>query len=165
MHSTRAVAITHPLYTTVCSRSVYCLQAKLEPGGQQCGTAPSSDDNSIQAVLTALRQATLQCHEQQDACTDITNTHAAAGSRSSSSSSDSSTQKGLDLGPLLELCPAGISSRFLQHCVQHSLQGDLQVRRFVCCHAYAGFWLLPTGHICAAEMFMPPAEQHTQRSS
>jgi hypothetical protein len=114
------------------------MQAKLEPDGQDCGAAPSPDDNSIQAVLSALRQATLQCQEQPDACTDITNTHAAAGSRSSSSSRDSSTQKGPDLGPLLELCPAGINSRFLQHCVQHNLQGDLQVRQSVCCSAYAG---------------------------
>lgn len=108
------------------------MQAKLEPGGQECGSAPPSNDNSIQAVLAALRQATLQCHEHPDACHDITNTHAAAGSRTSSSGSESSSQKGPDLGPLLELCPAGISSHFLQHCVQHNLQGDLQVRQPVC---------------------------------
>lgn len=101
------------------------MQAKLQPGQQECEPAPAVD-NSIQAVLAALRQATLQCHEQPDACSDITNTRAAAG-RPSSSSSDSSTKQGPDVGPLLELCPAGISCEFLQHCVQHNLQGDLQV--------------------------------------
>lgn len=102
-----------------------CLaQVKLGAHAGVSSTATDADDNGVHAVIAALRQAKLQCHEDVgDPCSDITNTRA-AGSRSSSS--DSSTSKGPDLGPLLELCPAGISSQFVQHCLQHNLQGDMQ---------------------------------------
>lgn len=106
------------------------LQAK--PGNPEvCSAAQGADDsNSMQAaVAAALRQTKLQ--DVQDACGDITNTRAAAaGNRSSSSDSRSSDGWGpdIDVGPLLELCPAGISGQFVQHCLQSTLQGDVQVR-------------------------------------
>lgn len=102
------------------------VQAKAASGAQAPSTASAADDDSIQAVVAALRQAKLQCHELPDPCSDIINTRAAAGSFSSSSS-DSCSAKAPDLGPLLELCPAGISSQFVQHCLPQNLQGDMQV--------------------------------------
>lgn len=101
-----------------------------KPGGAEVcsSTAQGADDSSSMqaAVAAALQQTKLL----DDACGDITNTRAAAaaGSRSSSSDSRSSCGRGpeADVGPLLELCPAGISGQFVQHCLQHSLQGDMQ---------------------------------------
>lgn len=112
-------------------------QAQAASGAQAPNTASAADDESIQAVVAALRQAKLQCQDLPDPCSDITNTRAAAGSFSSSSSDSSSSAKAPDLGPLLELYPAGISSQFVQHCLQDNLQGDMQVSP-VCLAANCG---------------------------
>lgn len=91
----------------------------------------AGEDSSVQAVVAALRQAKLEIQELPDACADITNTRGVSGSRTSSS--DSSSNKAFDckacnVGTLLDLCPAGISSGFLQHNLQHVFHQDVQVR-------------------------------------
>lgn len=104
-------------------------QAKLEkPNPTSCSSA--DDDVGLQAVVAALRQAKLQCPEDADACCDITNTRAASGSEASSSAS--SMKEGPDVGPLLALCNASISSCFLQHCLQHNFNSNLEVKLGAC---------------------------------
>lgn len=90
--------------------------------------------SSLSAVVAALRQTKLQSEELPDACADITNSssqrHASTGSHGSndsSSDSDACRPQQPDVGPLMALCPDGVGSQFLQHCVQHNCQGDLQV--------------------------------------
>lgn len=41
-------------------------------------------------------------------------------------------KEGPDVGPLLALCPASISSCFLQHCLQHNFHSNLEVRLGAC---------------------------------
>lgn len=86
-------------------------------------SSSNSGNTNVEAMVAALRQ--LQCEELAvpEACADITNTARGSGASSSDTSSPEP-----DVGPLVELSPAGVSQQFLQHCLQQQFHNDMQVK-------------------------------------